>query len=100
MKGAIDEARIQSGVNSSNWVWASWMTVASNSVFSSYSSVTSAVVKLDFATIGNKLVLTWPQGTLQSAGTVNGNYNDMVGATSPYTNTISSGQQYFRVRVR
>jgi hypothetical protein len=50
--------------------------------------------------IGGKLVLTWPQGTLQSAGTVTGTYTDITGATSPYTNAISGAQQYFRVRVR
>lgn len=100
MKGAIDEARIQSGVSSSNWVWASWMTVASNSVFSSYSPVSSTAVKLNVQLIGGKLVLTWPQGTLQSAGTVAGTYSDITSATSPYTNAISGAQQYFRVRVR
>jgi hypothetical protein len=99
MKGAVDEARIQSGVNSSNWVWASYMTVASNSVFGAYSSVASSTVKLNFSVIEGKLVLTWSQGTLQSAPTVTGNYNDINGATSPYTNSITPGQQYFRVRI-
>jgi hypothetical protein len=35
-KGRIDEARLQQGTASPNWIWASWMTMASNSVFSSY----------------------------------------------------------------
>jgi hypothetical protein len=34
--GRIDEARIQQGTASANWVWASYMTMASNAVFSSY----------------------------------------------------------------
>jgi hypothetical protein len=34
--GRIDEARIQQGTASANWIWASYMTMASNSVFSSY----------------------------------------------------------------
>jgi len=32
-KGAIDEARIEKEARSSDWVWATWMNVASNSVF-------------------------------------------------------------------
>jgi len=35
-KGMIDEARIESVARSSNWVWATWMTVASNSALASY----------------------------------------------------------------
>jgi hypothetical protein len=42
--GLIDEARIQSGTNSANWVWASWMTVAQNASFQSYSNVVSTVI--------------------------------------------------------
>ncbi|MGA2245973.1 MAG: DUF2341 domain-containing protein [Verrucomicrobiota bacterium] len=38
--GTLDEARIQAGVQSSNWVWASWATVVSNSTLESYSAVT------------------------------------------------------------
>jgi hypothetical protein len=34
--GRIDEARIQTGTASANWIWASWMTMASNSAFGSY----------------------------------------------------------------
>lgn len=35
-KGMIDEARIESVTRSSNWVWATWMTVASNTALASY----------------------------------------------------------------
>jgi hypothetical protein len=34
--GRMDEARIQQGAASAGWIWASYMTMASNSVFSSY----------------------------------------------------------------
>ena len=34
--GEIDETRISDVVRSSNWIWATYMTMASNSVFSSY----------------------------------------------------------------
>jgi hypothetical protein len=39
--GLIDEARIHSGLESTNWVWASWMTVAQNDSLESYSTVVS-----------------------------------------------------------
>jgi hypothetical protein len=54
--GAMDEARIQSGVQSSNWIWASWMTVASNSTLENFAAVSQASPTL---TIGAGPVLTW-----------------------------------------
>jgi hypothetical protein len=42
--GAMDETRIHAGIESSNWVWASWMTVAQNASFQSYSNVVSKVI--------------------------------------------------------
>ena len=42
--GLIDEARIQSSVSSSNWIWASYITVAKNSSLASYSNVVSTVI--------------------------------------------------------
>jgi hypothetical protein len=39
--GVIDEARIQSGTNSANWVWASYMTVQQNSSLENYSAIAS-----------------------------------------------------------
>jgi hypothetical protein len=54
---------------------------------------------LNFQVINGKLVLNWAQGTLLSAGTVNGTYTPVNGATSPYTNSMAGAQQYFRVFV-
>ena len=45
-------------------------------------------------------ILEWPNGTLQQADSVNGQYSDMTGVTSPYTNTFSGTQKFFRVKVR
>lgn len=42
-EGTMDEARIHSGIESSNWIWASWMTVQQNSSLASYSAITSTV---------------------------------------------------------
>ena len=44
--GTMDEARIHGSVDSSNWVWASWMTVQQNSSLQNYSSITTTVTNL------------------------------------------------------
>ena len=100
--GIMDEARIHGGIDDSNWVWADYMTVASNSVFTTYSTVTNTVVlpiTLTIQVSGGHVILNWPDGTLQSASQVNGPYSNVSGATSPYTNTVS-GQQFYRVQAQ
>jgi hypothetical protein len=37
--GMLDEARVETGIRSQDWIWASWMTVASNATFTSCASV-------------------------------------------------------------
>jgi hypothetical protein len=61
--------------------------------------VTTIPITLNYHVIGGKLVLDWAQGTLLSAGTVNGTYAPVAGANSPYTNSMTDAQQYFRVLV-
>jgi hypothetical protein len=100
MHGLMDEARIRSGNSSTDWIWASYMTVANNSTFQTYGTVTSSGVTLNYQTLNGKLVLSWSQGTLQGASQVSGPYTDISSATSPYTNSPTASQQYFRVRVR
>jgi hypothetical protein len=39
-QGAIDEVRIENVVRSSNWIWACWMNMASNGVFTTYGAPT------------------------------------------------------------
>ena len=98
--GIMDEARIQSGLESSNWVWASYMTVAANASFETYSAVVPPAATLDIQYSSGNLILTWPTGTLQSAPVVTGPYTDAGGATSPYTLAPSGAQQYFRVKIQ
>lgn len=101
--GLIDEARIHSGIDSSNWVWASYMTVASNAEFSTYSSVTSTAppeVTLHIQYANGAAILTWSQGTLQSANEATGTYSNIPTATSPYTNVITGTQKFYRVKVQ
>jgi hypothetical protein len=47
---------------------------------------------------GNKVRLTWSEGTLQSAPEVTGTYNDVIGAVSPYTNSITAARAFYRLR--
>lgn len=58
--GLMDEARIQTGTVSSNWVWANWMTVASNATFQSYSAVTQESPALSVILTAGGPVLQWP----------------------------------------
>jgi len=59
-KGILDEARIQSGIASSNSVSASWATVASNGTFENYSAVTQQTPALTIGIGGNSgAFLNW-----------------------------------------
>jgi hypothetical protein len=59
--GVLDEARIAAGTCSSNWVWASWQNVASNSAFATSSAVLQQSPTLGLAaSAGGGLVLSWP----------------------------------------
>jgi hypothetical protein len=97
--GALDEARIESGVRSPEWVWASWATVA-DSRFATYGVIVPPVVTLECQQAGGQIVLTWAAGTLQSAPSVSGPYVDITGASSPFAFVPSNGQQYFRVKIQ
>jgi len=59
--GTMDEARIASGVQSSNWVWADWMMVASNTALVNYSAISRQTPVLSIAgSAATGLTLTWP----------------------------------------
>jgi hypothetical protein len=57
--GLMDEVRIASGVQSANWIWTSWQSVASNAAFVSFSTV-NPEPPLSVAASGNGAVLNWP----------------------------------------
>ena len=65
-----------------------------------YSSSVPAPVHLDFQLRNNQLVLSWTNAgfNLQSAPAVPGTFTNIPGATSPYTNPLSGGQQFFRLK--
>lgn len=60
-KGAMDEVRIESGTRSSNWVWAAWMNVVSNTTLANYTGIARVSPALSIGGDGNgNTVLTWP----------------------------------------
>ena len=64
-----------------------------------YSSSLPPSAFLDFQLLNNQLVLSWTKAgfTLQSAPLASGTFTNIPGATSPYTNSMTSAQQYFRL---
>jgi len=59
----------------------------------------TALPSLDIQRLANGIVLSWTDAAfgLQSAPIVSGNFTNVPGATSPYTNSISAGRQFFRL---
>ena len=57
-RGRMDEARLERVTRSSNWFWASWLTVVSNATLARYSEVNPRPL-LSF-TLADGLRLTWP----------------------------------------
>jgi hypothetical protein len=58
-------------------------------------------VRLDFEHLNGQLILSWSYAgfTLQSAPTVTGTFTNVTGATSPYTNSATAPQQFFRLKL-
>jgi hypothetical protein len=57
----MDEVRIEAGERSSNWVWAAWMNVASNTALANYASITQVVPALSIGGSGDGgTLLSWP----------------------------------------
>ncbi len=52
---------------------------------------------LNIQQFANSVVLNWPDAAfgLQSAPGITGTFTNIPGATSPYTNSISAGRQFF-----
>jgi hypothetical protein len=69
------------------------------SVFGDAASMLPSPIPLTIQQVGNSAVLSWtnPAFSLQSASDVAGPYTTISGATSPYTNTITGAQQFFRL---
>jgi len=67
--------------------------------YSAQTTVTS--LPLHIQRLGNAVLLSWTNAAfgLQSAPIITGNFTNISGAISPFTNPISGPQQYFRLKV-
>lgn len=59
-KGVLDEARIETQTRSSNWIWASWMTVVSNAAFTAYEPVSRERPQIQAALQTDTMQVAWP----------------------------------------
>ncbi len=66
-----------------------------------YSSSVQPPVHLDFQLLNNQLVLSWTNAgfSLESAPAPTATFTNILDSTSPYTNSMTSAQQYFRLAV-
>ena len=55
---------------------------------------------LSIVSSGSNIVITWPVGTLQAAPAVTGTYTNIIGATSPYTNSVVGTQRFYRAQLQ
>jgi len=57
-------------------------------------------IYLDFQSLNSQLVLSWtnPIFSLQTAPTLSDTFTNITGAASPYTNSITGNQQFFRLK--
>ena len=58
-----------------------------------------APVTLSLQSLGTQLQLTWPSGTLQSAGAPTGPYTNVT-AASPFTISPAGASQFFRIKLQ
>ena len=56
-------------------------------------------VRLNAATSGKNMVVTWSEGMLQSSTNVSGPFITVPAATSPYTNSATGKQLFFRAQL-
>ena len=57
--GTMDEARLETQARSSNWVWASYLAVASNATFATRSTIIRQAPPLSITTTVAGLLLAW-----------------------------------------
>ena len=60
LKGTLDEVRIEPGVRSANWVWASTLTASSNGTLANYGPISRDLPTLSVGALDSSLSLIWP----------------------------------------
>lgn len=58
-KGSMDEIRIEQEARSSDWIWASWLSVAQNQAMASYSPVALQPACLSLSASGTAVDASW-----------------------------------------
>ncbi|MGA2245972.1 MAG: DUF2341 domain-containing protein [Verrucomicrobiota bacterium] len=84
LNGDMDEARIHGGVESSNWVWTSWMTVQENANLETYSAIASTATNLPTA-VNIRAKLANGSLTLSGSGGPDGGTYYVLGSTNLLT---------------
>ena len=116
--GTLDEARIAPVARSANWVWAEWMSSASNALFASYGPVLANAAppfQVTQTTLlpGNQLALSWPSAsgwvyTVEACTNlrptvawipVATNLTGTSGVTS-WTGLVNQATEFFRVKAQ
>jgi hypothetical protein len=88
--GAVDEVAIYNKALSPTQVQAH---------YSSATGTPITTVTLHIAKSGSSYVITYDAGTLQSSPSVNGTYNVVAGATSPYTIPAGTTTMFYRAKL-
>ena len=103
LNARMDEVRISNVARSTNWLWATYLNIASNTVFSSADTVASIGVlgtNITLVTLGNSLMLSWPADhigwrlqvqTNSLAQGLGSNWTDVPGATTTNQLTMPIG---------
>jgi hypothetical protein len=99
-KGAVDEARLENATRSSNWVWASWMTVAANTNFATYSAVERDRPRLSISSDASAPLVSWPaSGVGFSVFTTSNLAPPVVWSPATHSPVLVSGSWEFPVTV-
>lgn len=56
--------------------------------------------KIAAQNLGGEIILSWPGGTLQSTTNLSGFWSDVIGATSPRTNSMAASQEFYRIKLQ
>jgi hypothetical protein len=77
--------------------------LSSNDIVELYTAATSGTTVpqgLNIQRVGSSVVVTWTTGTLLTAPAASGPWTTNSAATSPYTNSITGSQKFFRLRIQ
>ena len=110
-QGALPVTEAEWAIGATGMGWADFFTgaidevaiydkaLSPSQVQTHYNSATVSAVTLHITKSGSSYVITYDAGTLQSSPTVNGTYNPVPGATSPYTVPAGTSVIFYRLKL-